>query len=172
MIYEWMLTFVLELGIGVEKNEEEAAKWYKLAAEMGNCFGMNSLAYMYEDGASASLLTSLLTTLFIGIGIGKNETLAAYWYKKAAELGYSWSQCNYGYCLQNVCRVISFYDAHYSQGIGTDKDECDGAQWYMKAARQGHSRAMHNLGFCYQNVRGASIYRVDLTICTGHWCRA
>ena len=37
-------------GIGIEKNEIEAVKWYKLSAEQGYCYAQNNLGCCYDKG--------------------------------------------------------------------------------------------------------------------------
>ena len=37
-------------GLGVKRNDAEAIKWYKKAAELGNVDAMTNLGIMYENG--------------------------------------------------------------------------------------------------------------------------
>ncbi len=60
------------LGIGVNKDEAEAIKLIREAADKGNnASSMNGLAICYEDG----------------IGTEKDEDKAIKWYRKSAEKG-------------------------------------------------------------------------------------
>lgn len=62
---------VYSIGIGVEKNDSEALKWFKKSAERGFAAAQYNLGLMYMDG----------------IGIEQNDEEAIKWYKKAAEQG-------------------------------------------------------------------------------------
>ena len=57
---------------GLAKDEAEAVRWYKKAAEQGDAIGQANLGLMYERGAG---------------GLTKDEAEAVRWYKKAAEQG-------------------------------------------------------------------------------------
>jgi len=58
-------------GIGVEKDEAQAAIWFRKAAEQGELNGQYDLAVMYQYGR----------------GVPRDETQAMGWYRKAAEQG-------------------------------------------------------------------------------------
>jgi len=60
-----------ELGRGVAKNEAEAARWYRKAADRGAAVGALNLARLYNDGR----------------GVPKDDAQASAWYVKSAELG-------------------------------------------------------------------------------------
>ena len=60
-----------ENGDGVEQNYEEAAKWWRLAAEQGNVKAQYNLGCSYEDGK----------------GVEQNHEEAIKWYRLAAEQG-------------------------------------------------------------------------------------
>lgn len=59
-------------GDGVPEDEEEAAKWTRLAAEQGHAGAQNNLGLMY----------------FYGEGVRQDREKAVYWYCKAAEQGH------------------------------------------------------------------------------------
>ena len=46
----YKLGYCYNYGKGVDKNHEEAAKWYKMAAENGNVRGMERIEYCYRKG--------------------------------------------------------------------------------------------------------------------------
>ena len=58
-----------------------------------------------------------------GLGVDKNETEAAMWYRKAADQGDKTAQTFLGWMFNN--------------GIGVDKNECEAVKWYRKASDQG-----------------------------------
>jgi len=57
------------MGLGVNKDEAQAAKWYQKAAEAGNTKAQFYLGRLYEEG----------------LGIAKDEARAMQWYLKAAQ---------------------------------------------------------------------------------------
>ena len=59
-------------GLGVEKNEEEGIKLYKLSAEKGNEDAMYYLGACFYNG----------------VGVSQDYGEAVKWWKKAAEKGY------------------------------------------------------------------------------------
>jgi hypothetical protein len=65
------LGFAFESGHGVSKNEAEALKWYRKAAESGSAQAMNWMGVTYRDGR----------------GVAKNGAEADKWIRKAAALG-------------------------------------------------------------------------------------
>ena len=118
-------------GKGVEKNHEEAVKWYKKAAGKGDAWAMNNLGNCYKNGK----------------GVEKNYKEAVKWFKKAAEKGNAWAMNNLGNCYKN--------------GKGVEKNEAEAEKWYKKAfslflqeAKEGNDTAMCNLGWCYKNGNG------------------
>jgi TPR repeat protein len=72
--------------------------------------------------------------------VPQNPTLAAHWYKKAAEAGHAKAQNNLGYL--------------YESGEGLAQDSAESLIWYTKAAEQGVVEAQHNLGFMYETGLG------------------
>jgi hypothetical protein len=72
---------------------------------------------------------------------GENESIAAYWFQKAAEQGNATGQFNTG--------VL------YRDGLGEIKPNTElSAQWFRKAADQGFSDAEYSLGVMYKNGDG------------------
>ncbi|MBQ6603543.1 MAG: sel1 repeat family protein [Eubacterium sp.] len=64
--------YIYEHGIGVERNMEEALKWYSKPAEKGDEDAQYRVAYMYEKG----------------LGVKEDKYEAIRWYFKAAEQGH------------------------------------------------------------------------------------
>ena len=113
-------------GEGVPKDEAEAAKWYRKAAEKGLASAQHNLGLCYDNGE----------------GVPKDEAEAAKWYRKAAEQGYAEAQCDLGLC--------------YHKGEGVPKDKRESVIWYWKAAEQGLAEAQYNLGYAYANGAGVT----------------
>lgn len=65
-------------GTGVARNDQEAARWYRLAAEQGNAHGQYNLGVMYENGR----------------GFFRNSREAVRWYRLAAGQGHATAQDN------------------------------------------------------------------------------
>jgi TPR repeat protein len=121
---QWILGRMYEMGIGVHKDNIEAVKWFRKAAEQGYAVAQFNLGLMYGNG----------------MGVDKDEREAVQWFRKAAEQGNAAAQKTLGFLYEN--------------GRGVDKDDREAVQWYRKAADQGHSVAQHNLGKLYANGMG------------------
>jgi TPR repeat protein len=102
-----------------------AYKSFLVAAKEGNADSQFNVALMYERG----------------IGIGKNEKEAVFWYGKAASQGSAAAQFNLGVLYEN--------------GRGTEVDFAKANEWYRGASVQGDALAIGNLGMLY--VRGQGV---------------
>lgn len=109
-----------DLGLGVPRNDTEAARWYRRAAEQGHAGAQSHLANMYNQGR----------------GVSKNEAEAVRWYRRAAEQGNEYAQFN-------LARM-------YKEGRGTPKNIIRAYMWESLAAAQGHEQARHDLGISEQ----------------------
>ena len=149
-------------GIGVEKNFEEAVKWYRKSAEQGTAEGQWRLGQCYRYAR----------------GVQRNIREALFWYKKAAEQGHEKAadvysllkDSNYEIYIDG-CKLLEnkeykeAYDVFYSissdawgqnglafcfaQGLFVEKK-----YWFQKAARQGLAVAQYNLALCYYLGKG------------------
>ena len=111
-------------GEGVKQSDNEAAYWYRKAAEQGNYYAQSNLAYLYKNG----------------LGVAKSDTEAVYWYRKAAEQGYASSQVELGLM--------------YETGKGVQQSYTDAMMWYRKAADQNNYYAQYNIGLMYEDGKG------------------
>lgn len=107
-----------------DDNYEEAAKWYKKAAELGHAYAQASLGDAYSQGE----------------GVPEDKPEAVKWYKKAAEQGLDYAQ----FCLGSA----------YSAGEGVPEDKKEAAKWYKKSAEQGFKMSQYFLGFAYYRGEG------------------
>jgi len=98
------------------KNEQEAAKWYRLAAERGHAEAQQRLGYLY----------------YYGQGVDKDWSESAKWYRLAAEQGD-------GQALNELGHI------YYSGGNGVVKDYAEAAKWYRLAAERGDEFAKKRL---------------------------
>ena len=89
------------------RNDTEAAKWYRLAAEQGSPRGQYNLAVLYV----------------MGRGVNHDEAEALRWYLRAAEQGESLAQFNVG---------MRYYEGH-----AVAPDQVEAYFWLNLAADQG-----------------------------------
>jgi len=76
-----------DVGVsGYEKNDVEAAKWYRKAAGQGNAVCQFNLGNMYADGR----------------GMAQDEAEAVKWYRKSAEQGHAKAQANLAFAQFNL----------------------------------------------------------------------
>ena len=122
-------------GEGVEKNDAEAAKWYRLAALQGNAEAQFSLGVLYGRGE----------------GVEKNDAEAAKWYRLAADQGDAKARFNLG--------VL------YHKGEGIEQNHAKAAKWYRLAADQGVVEARFNLGLLYYSGKGVEKNHTEAAKC-------
>ncbi|TAN65003.1 MAG: hypothetical protein EPN17_17990 [Methylobacter sp.] len=111
-------------GLGVTKDDKQAADWFGRAAKQGHREAQTKLGFMYATGK----------------GVTQNYNTAVYWCYQAAEQGDVIAQYNLGLM--------------YAKGQGVAQDNRLAISWYSKAAAQGHARAQYNLGVIYANGVG------------------
>jgi len=90
-------------GLGTEKNETEAFKWFERAAIAGNKYAQFSLGNMY----------------FYGSGVEQNYDKAFSWYKASASQGQPYAQ----YAVAQM----------YADGQAVAKDDAESQAYYMQA---------------------------------------
>ncbi len=108
-----------ENGFGIEADEEEAAYWYKKAANQDQANAQNAIGRFY----------------YYGTVVEEDEEEAVKWFRKAANQGDAIAQGNLGYCYEN--------------GTGVETNTEEAARWYRKAADQGNAYGQAHLGSCY-----------------------
>ena len=102
-------------GEGVPKNDAEAVKWYRKAADQGFAKAQFNLGNMYANGE----------------GVPENDAEAVKWYRKAADQGDAAAQYNLAYM--------------YATGAGVPKNSIRGYVWWSMAKAQGGTEASNNL---------------------------
>jgi S1-C subfamily serine protease len=121
---QFFLSMEYHVGRGVAKDEVEAAKWLRKAAEQNNAEAQSLLGLYY----------------YYGLGVKQDCVEGDKWFRKAAEQNDAQAQFNLG---------NSYY---YGQGVV--KDEVEAAKWFRKAAEQNNAKAQFSLGKCYYAGEG------------------
>ncbi len=129
------LGFMYDKGNGVAKDETEAVKWYRKAADQGFSKAQYNLGWMYSNGR----------------GVAINEAEALKWYRKAADQGDESAQLKVG---------MAYANGHGMRQEGAEAvkwyQEAEAAKWYRKAAEQGNVVAQSRLGVAYATGKGVS----------------
>ena len=147
-------------GQGGAKNYQEAAKWFRRAAEQGYAEAQYNLGRMYDYGQ----------------GVPQDQQEAVRWYRLAADQGLAAAQHNLGGkyyqgkgVLQNYPEAVKWFrlaagqglsDSQYNLGVmylkgqGMPKDFQEAVKWFRLAADQGFVGAQYNLGEMYYEGRG------------------
>lgn len=133
-------------GLGIDRDLEQAAQWYRLAAEQGCLAAQVRLGKMYANG----------------LGVKQDYREAAMWLDKAAAQAESnnehlfekaqtaYQQNDYKHALtffrtlaERECDAAQYYlGSMYTHGYGVEKDDNCAAQWYFQAAQQGYASAL------------------------------
>ena len=111
-------------GRGVAKNDTEAAKWFRVAADKGYAPAQNDLGFFYAEGR----------------GVKKDDAEAVKWYQRAADQNYPPGQMSLGMM--------------YAAGRGVKQSDFDALALYSSAANQGYAPATTNLAQAYAQGRG------------------
>jgi len=114
-------------GEGMAKDEVEAAKLFRQAAEQNYAKAQSNLGFCYANG----------------LGVAKDEVVAAAWYRKAAEQNYAEAQNNLGLC--------------YANGLGLAKDNAEAVAWYRKAAEQNYAEAQNGLAWLLATSKNSAL---------------
>lgn len=109
---------------GLTKDEAEAAKWRRRAAEQGGANAQYNVGIMYNNGK----------------GVTADTREAMKWFRRAA--------------AQEIPNALYMVGYMYANGRGVPKDNAEAAAWYRKAAEKGHSNAQNNLGVLYEYGNG------------------
>jgi len=142
---------LLKLGRYSEKylKIEEAEKWFRKAAELGDLEAKRRLEIIYVVGKKEVLWATYLNAeegnataqnvlgsyYEIGHGVPKNLSEAMKWRRISAEQG-----------NPNAQYIVGTY---YQKGMGGAKDLEEAVEWFRKAAEQGHSAAQLALGMAF-----------------------
>lgn len=106
-----------------------------LAFDQGRYLTALDLAQKLAEKGDARAHTLIARIYAEGLGVPRNDVLAAKWYKRAAELG-------------DVDGIFA-YGVILAEGRGVKKDRDGAAQMFERAARTGHAAANYNLGLLF-----------------------
>lgn len=159
-----MLYDMLGRAYDMDRNYEQARRWYQKAVDLGNSHAYSNMAWlaiygngepqdmqkgmrMMERAATAGNAYAQASLGWIyreGYGgISKNHKVAFDWYMKAALQDYANAQASIGYL--------------YREGLGVERDPVKSLDFYRKAALQGDVNAMGSVGYALQNGLGADV---------------
>ena len=105
---------------------DQAAKWYKSAADTGIATAAYNLGTLYYNGQ----------------GFTQDYTAARHWFEIAARRNDPYAQFQLGTMA--------------GDGKGMDQDASTEMRWYVKAAQQGLPAAQYNLAVMYHNGEGTA----------------
>ena len=146
-------------GLGVPRNEKEAARWYQAAAKSGDAEGQFRYALLLLDGTA----------------IPKDQAQARDLMKAAADAGIPLAEYNYGQMLIQASPVAGFDEARgyfeksaragvsdgqyamsqiYAYGRGVKADLATARRWLIAAAINGHDTAQVEIGIWLINGKG------------------
>jgi serine/threonine protein kinase len=144
----------LEKGIGVEQNLAEAAKYYKMASDRNNYYGLENYARCLDQG----------------IGIEQNKDEGLRYYNLAADLGNEDALNASGLVAEELARESAEgfrmsarqgnpdgaynYGKCLECGRGIDRNLKEAARWYKDAADKGHIQGQISYGRCLENGFG------------------
>ncbi|NLI77403.1 MAG: sel1 repeat family protein [Candidatus Riflebacteria bacterium] len=142
-------------GKGLPLNRDEAARWFRRAADKGHPLARYYLTLVYERHEDRQALTAaaangnaeaqyqLGTLCHYGSEATRNFDEAARWYEKAAVQGHSMAQYALG--------LLEF---------GRDRLP-EAAAWLKKSAAQGNALAQYNLAILYCDGKGVNKDRAE-----------
>ena len=117
---------MLRLGKDVERDDAEAVRLYRLAAEQRHAKAQFTLGWMYANGR----------------GVDRDDAEAVKLYRLAVEQGHDGAHTNLGWMYEN--------------GRGVEQDNAEAVRLYRFAAEQGSAQAQRNLGVMYHNGKGVA----------------
>ena len=119
-------------------------------AEYDRALSQIELALSHAEGAGVVQETTDGTVIYwsghggaVNDMIKHDNSIAAKWYRKAAEQGNVDAQFQLGVC--------------YANGSGVEKDMNEAAKWYREAAEQGNPLAQNSLADCYRKGAGVEM---------------
>jgi TPR repeat protein len=131
---QFNLACAYDNGDGVPKDEAEAVKWMRKAADQGLAFAENWLGAQYDMG-------------YVGNNPKLGSVEAAKWFRKAADQGLSSAQWSLA--------------CDFRDGDGVVQDQAEAVKWFRRAAEQGEMSAPTYVGLAYQDGKGVKADPVE-----------
>lgn len=162
MYATYFLGMFYDFGIIKRRDVYEAARLYRISADLGYSFAQCDLAWGYEmgEGVTQDFNESLrLLRLAVNQGCAMAQSNLGKWH----ELGF------HGIIPLNMVEAVRLYQLAADQGLaagtnnlgqcylrgnGLPKNLMEAARLFSIAAKQGHSIAQFNLGCCYETGDG------------------
>lgn len=113
---QYLLGQMYFFGLGVERNDAQAAQWYAAPADGGNAEAQYRLGYLYATGQ----------------GVAYDPRTAERWWLEAAK--------------QNHRGAVVALSDFYHEGLYRAEDETKARIWLNRAAAMGDTEAMYKLG--------------------------
>lgn len=123
-LYHLSLCFMC--GLGVEKDEVEAVRYCRLAADLDHPTAQYQMGVYCEEDRHSH--------------VSKSEAHVVRYYQLSADQGYAQAQNCLAHC--------------YQEGLGVVRNAEEAVRYYRLAAAQGLPLAMHNVGMCYERGVG------------------
>jgi hypothetical protein len=138
-----VLLAVFSGSLSLAPAQNQAAAQDRGSAQTG---GIVSALVAKANAGDAPSMILVAKAYAAGSGVDQDDTIAAGWYRKAADLGNPEAQIRLADC--------------YRDGKGVTRDMAQAADWYRKAAEQGDPAAQATLGLLYSV--GLGVGRDDL----------
>jgi TPR repeat protein len=128
-----------------DRRYEDAAKWYKKAADAGSADGLMNYGSLFANG----------------IGVARNDNEALKFFRRAADMG--------------SAEAMNWIGIFYVAGRGVPVDYAAAVDWYKRAVKAGSTNAMARLALMYAAGNGTAkspeealnYYRLAATFCDG-----
>ena len=149
-----LLGQIYEQGLGIEADEQEAARLYRIGANQGHLDSITSLRALQNKAfgqefsslmplakaGNAEAQNRLGEMLEFGQGVERDKDAAYLWFQRAAEQGEVSAWHNLG--------------RSYNFGTGVEQDYVTAEEWYRKAAERGYTQSLFFLGTLYATAHG------------------
>ena len=133
-------------SLGVAKDEAEAVRWFRKAAEQNLAKAQYNLGVCYAEGQGV-VVDGEAAAKWLHKAADQNLAEALTWLRRAAEQNHAQAESNLGVC--------------YDRGQGVAKDGVEAVKWLRKAAAQNDADAQNVLGTCYYNGEGVAKAQVE-----------
>lgn len=158
-----LLGRMYENGWGVEADQDEAARLYRLGANQGHLDSVTSLRALQNKtfavefnrlmplakAGNAEAQNRIGEMLEFGQGVERDTTAAYQWFQRAAE--------------QNEVSAWHNLGRSYNFGSGIEQNYATAEEWYRKAADRGYTQSLFFLGTLYATAHGQDdSYNTDI----------